>query len=534
MMKLSPPITKFQLRLFTSEPLRRLERRGIAMLIVLIALAVVTVSTTAFLNSRLSSPEVGENVAKAIEARAAAETGIELADKIINDPSVDWRALQVNGVLLNNYKFGGGRITIRVTDLQGNPPTATTQDILVTGDGESKGLVQSAVAEIRVPPSNPTVDVDLSEFAVFGSNNVVLDNGKITPWKLSPSYDLGKPIQIGTNNTASLAVKTYAGTKVSNGEYFVRSGASSSTLSDSSGSSAPLRRKTISESGAIPVPASQTPITTGLPKADMYNPTLTSGTHNILVSKEYGTVTLQNTADLIVVTPGTTFLVMGDLNLMNGGDIIVQAANVSVVVLGNVSIGQYSAIEVQNGASLRLFIGGNLDINQGVLGLPDTLVYDAGRDPTTGINFYQDPERVKVFKIAGSPSATWQIRGKSYAAATFYGPNASIDVDQHSAVFGNLVATNVKVRGGSKLFYDTQLDSGWGYTNPDSFVYDGTGNYDTNVTNSATNLDDSTYASLEDYVKNVSSMDAKHSGWKKSKKRMRRIGMKTKHDKDDD
>ncbi len=534
MMKLSPPITKFQLRLFTPGSLRRLERRGIAMLIVLIALAVVTVSTTAFLNSRLSAPEVGENVARAIEARAAAETGIELADKIINDPSVDWRTLQVNGVLLNNYNFGGGTITIRVTDLQGNPPTATTQDILVTAEGESNGLVQSAEAEIRVAPANPTVDVDLSEFAIFGDGTVIVDNSQITPWNLSPSYDVGKPIHIGTNSLSALAVKTYAGAKISNGEYFVRSGASSSTLSDSSGSSTPLRRKTISESGVIPVPASQTPITTGLPKAGAYNPTLSSGTINIPTSVEVGTVTIKNTADITVNTPNTTFLVTGDLKLMNGGDIIIQAANVSVVVLGNVSIGKYSSIEVQNGASLRLFIGGKLDINQGVLGLPDTLVFDVNRDPTTGISFYQDPERVKVFKIDGTASASWKIKGKSYAAATFYGPNASIDVDQQSAVFGNLVATDVKIRGGSKLFYDPQLDSGWGYTNPDSFVYDGMGNYDSNVTNNATDLDDSTYASLEDYVKNVSSKDAKHSKWKKSKKKLKKVGMKTKHDEDDD
>jgi len=517
----------------TDDGATRIIRRGIAMLLVLIALAVVTVSTTAFLNSRMNAPEVGKNVAKAIEARAAAETGIDLADKIINDPTVDWRTLQVNGVLLDNYDFGGGTITIRVTDLQGNPPDANTQDIILTSDGQAQGLIQSVEAEVHVPPSNPTVDVDLSEFAVFGSDTVVLDNGTITPWKLSPDYGTGKPVKIGTNSNASLAVKTYAGTKVANGEYFVRSGASSSTLSDTSGSSTPLRRKTISEANPIPVPASQTPITTGLPKSAIYTPILTSGTLNISTSKEYGTVTLKNTADLIVTTPGTTFLVTGDLNLINGGDIIISAANVNVVVLGNVAIGQYSTIEVQDGASLRLFVGGNLDINRGVLGLPDTLVYDANRHPAAGIAAYQDPERVKVFKIDGSPSATWKIRGKSYAAATLYGPNASIDVDQQSAVFGNLVATSVTIRGGSKLFYDPKLDSGWGYTNPDSFVYDGTGNYDTNVTSGATDLNDVTYASIINYVKTVSSHDGNHSGWKKSKKKYKKYGMKTKHDDDD-
>jgi len=387
-------------------------------------------------------------------------------------------------------------------------------------------------AEIHTPPANPTVDVDLSEFAMFGDSSVIIDNGQITPWNLSPDYAIGKPIHVGTNSLASLAVKTYAGTKISNGEYFVRSGASSFTLSDSSGSSTPLRRKTISESSMIPVPASQTPITTGLPKAGTYNPTLSSGTQTISTSLEYGKVVIKNTADIILNTPNTTFLATSDLQLQNGGDVIVQAPNVSIVVLGNVSIGQYSSIEVQSGASLRLFIGKNLDINQGVLGLPDTLVYDVNRDPTTGIATYQDPERVKVFKIAGTAASTWKIRGKSYADATFYGPNASIDVDQQSAVFGNLVATNVKVKGGSKLFYDPKLDSGWGYTNPDSFVYDGTGNYDTNVTTNAVDLDNSTYASIENYVKTVSSKDASHSKWKKSEKKMKKFGMKTKRDDD--
>jgi len=508
-------------------------RRGLAMLLVIVALAVVTVSTTAFMNARLNSPEVSENVARAIKARVAAETGVDLATKIIASGAVDWRTAHVNGVLLDNFDYGGGIITVKIADINGNPPDANTTDIVVSAEGLDEGMIQVAEADVEAPPANATVDVDLSEFAAFATTKLTVDSAIIKSWKLSPNDSLGKPVQIGTNNLLSGAIVTMNGARISAGRYYVRSGASALTLTDTSGSSYPPVRTVLSESDAIPIPASPTPNTTGLLVAGTYNPIISFGTITVSQSMEFGAVKIVDTAEIIIDTPGTTLLATGNLNLSNGGDVLVQA-DADIVVYGNLSIGHLSTIEVQNGASVRLFVGGNLTIDQGVLGMTDTLVFDDKRKPEDGITFYQDPARVKVYKLNGSAPANWIIRGKSYACALFYGLNSKIDLMGTSAVFGNMVANEIVLHDNSRLFYDPVLNCGMGYTNPDSFVFNGSGSYDTNITTSATDLDDSTITSIKNYVMTTSSLDAKHSNWKKMQKKLRKFGMKLKRDKDDD
>lgn len=499
------------------------------MLLVVVALAVVTVSTTAFMNARMNAPEVSANVARAIKARVAAETGIDLATKIIASGTVDWRTAHVNGVLLDNYNYGGGTVTVKIADINGNPPDANTTNVVLTAEGAVGGMIQVAEADLEAPPANAAVDLDLSEFAAFAASELIIDNARIESWKRSPDHSLGKPILLGTNSLLSGAIKTYPDARVSSGAYFVRNGASSLTLTDTSDSSYPPVRMVLPESAAVPVPASPTPNTTGLLIAGIYNPTSSSGSTIISQSKEFGTVKVTDTADIFIDTPGTTLLATGDLNIINGGDVYVQA-DADIVVRGNLTIGQWSTIEVRNGASVRIFVGGNITINEGVLGLPDTLSFDADREPRKGIDAYQDPARVRVYKLNGYAPPTWDILGRSYVCAMLYGADATINLRGESAVFGNMVADSITIREQSRLFYDPVLNAGLGYTNPDSFVYDGTGFYDTFITTNATNLDDSTISWIQNYVMTTSSLSVNHSNWKKIKKKLKKYGMKTKHD----
>ncbi len=514
-----------------SDPCR--SDRAFAMLLVIVALAVVTVSTAAFLASKLNAPDASDNVGRAVRARVAAETGVEIATAILESDTLDWRTQHINGVLLDNYNFGLGTVTVTVADLEGNPPTADTTDIILTAEGTAEGLVQITEVEVNAPRSNPEIQLDLGEFALFGTESIRIDNSTIKPWLHSPNAELRRPLRIGTNATTSSAVRLGAGTRAGTAKYYALSGASDFLLADASGMLNPPTRSDITEANPIPLPTSPTPDTSYDEAYPIYHPSIANGEWPLTETTAVaGNLTVSDFANVLMATPNISLLVNGDLNLLNGGDIKISAP-VNIVVNGNLNMTDYSAIELRDGGSVNLYINGDFDLSNGTIGLDETLTFPADHDPSAGIGYYQDPARFKIYQLPTSGSQNWTIDNKAYACATFYAPNVNLKVQTNSAVFGNVVADTILFESGSTLFYDSVLDSGWGYTNPASFIYTAMGDYDTNVTTAATDLEDSTLNDINTYVTEVSSKHESKKNWKKIRKRIRRHGLRHREASDD-
>lgn len=97
-------------------------RRGVALLLAMIAVIVAATLAYSYLASQGTSIGIARNIRDAAPARYLAETGLELASRYIEAHS-DWRTLQPNGVWALNQSYGSGTFTIRVedgTDLNGN------------------------------------------------------------------------------------------------------------------------------------------------------------------------------------------------------------------------------------------------------------------------------------------------------------------------------------------------------------------------------------------------------------------------------
>lgn len=107
-----------------------------------------------------------------------------------------------------------------------------------------------------------------------------------------------------------------------------------------------------------------------------------------------------------------------------------------VYYFSDISLGQGASITVTPGASVTLYVTGAIDLNQSSTindgGLPtDFIVYSSG----TALNFHQD----NIF----------------YGA--FFGPNASIQYDQTTQVFGSLVGYSINLDRYACFHYDRSL-----------------------------------------------------------------------------
>jgi len=90
-------------------------RRGVAMILVMIALVVGTVLAVSFLSQQTTATAVARNVSSHAEARAIAESALVLAVQRVRS-GTDWRNELSNGVWASNVAFSGGTYTVTGVD----------------------------------------------------------------------------------------------------------------------------------------------------------------------------------------------------------------------------------------------------------------------------------------------------------------------------------------------------------------------------------------------------------------------------------
>lgn len=464
----------------TTAALHQDDRCGIALMLVLISVGVVTVASLGFLAAREGSPQVGANAVLGARARAAAETGIDLAEAIMQCSNIDWRTSTTNGVLVQDFDYGGELVTITVTDLDGNPPTADTEYVAVTANGKSSKMVQGVTADVYTPIVRNAVSVDLSEFAAFGVDEISLNDGSIVRWKQSPRYHYGEPIRLGTNGIKGGSVSLSENSHVAEGKVYVAGTAAETIISDTSSNGVNLQRIDVTNDQALPVFLTPTIDVTGLPNATIWDVNISFGLWSLSQSKVFGSITVTDTAVLKCSVSGLIAHVLGNLKLDNGGTITV-GRSMTIVVDGDVTLNHGSSINVENGASLDLFIGGDLSVNNASsLGLA---AGDLGRCASAmeGLPTYSDPRRVRILKLRGTASKTWCIDNGSATRSLLYAPNAYVKLNHASFVTGSIMAQNIDIRGGSVLHYDHGLDQRLGYTNPQSHLFSAARTVDSRV-----------------------------------------------------
>jgi hypothetical protein len=441
-------------------------QRGIAMLLVLISLMMATVLATSYVSSRDNSASIGRNATAAASARWAAEAGMNFG-AVILQTEASWRTSHVSGRLVSNYALSGAFINIDLLDLETNqPPNSATSYVKMTVTATVDGMKQTAVALARVPPSTAsTVDVDLSEFAIFASDRLDMD-GKATlaRWPRAPLSVLGDRILVGSRAMTASTIALLSEAAALDTTVYASPGSSNLQISVATGQ--PPDRVVLPDPVPLPDPPDSGVASPGAALADV---TQNGGTlivnanarHNKLEVRSGGTRHLRGN---ITVTTDD------DLKVTDNAKLLIDG-NVKLVVFGDLELDKGS-IELRPGARLTAFVHGNsgtaMKMHDGYVGEQRA---DSTRD-ATGAAPYMDPERITFYTIAGAPPEDWRIEANSVFKGSIYAPNAAkLEIRDTSAVYGRVASTSIKLDNEASLFYDPALNEGVGFTELTSPLY---------------------------------------------------------------
>jgi len=510
-------------------PLGIVPRRGLAALITLVAVSVITVGSVAYLAARAAAPAASQQVADAAAARANADTGIELATAIMKLPSVDWRTKHTAGVLVQDYNYGGGTLTIKVAGPDGAPPTSTTENVTITATGTTNGVDQVAEAQVYAPVVDTRVDVDLSEFAIFGAAGITIADSTIQPWLAAPTSEMNLPIYLGTNSTSAAAVRLNAGARVCDAKFVSRGDASAALISDASGTSLRLTTYVATNNQSLPIPNSPTPSSTGYTATVPLAPSLTGGgTTTRMGTFRSSSVTMSNRSVLVIGgTPGG-YAVTGNVSLDTASRIEVTGT-ADIIILGNLSISNGAGIYLTPGASARVYVRGSITVDGGRLGIGKDYAALTDSELAQG-GVYADPSKFMLYSDPAGAATTWTFRNNSVVQACVYAPQNAVGFDTNARLFGNLVCNQAQFQGRSALLYDPALNVNRGYTNPQTVLYSALRVLNSTVTSLVTALDSTTVT----LVKSTANLTPINTSTREVRVRsIKRLGMKLALDSDD-
>ena len=427
------------------------QRRGVALMLVMIAILVVGGMAVAYFGSRDNSIAISANVSSASRARISTESGLDLAIAIL-ETNTDWRTNHENGVILQDYQLADSLITIIVIDSETElPPTETTFEVELTIESTVEGRTQVTQATATIIPNDDEFDVDYSEFAVFARNTISIgDAASVQNWVASPSYSQSA-LQIGTLATHPMAVQLDTVQSILNVKLHAYDTASS-MLSTTS-----LRRAEFHNQ--MPFYAPPAPPTGD--KELVLSSTKSFGSHKRNSrshdsKSNFRSFSFGQTSSETVVETGEYFI---DNLTLTGMRSIVIKGDVTITVKDDLDL-NYAAITLAEDATLAIHVGGELTITSSYIGNVDRTV-----------NSWMNPNRVKLF---GNGQDDWKITGNSVLKGELYAPNCEIELRGSSTVCGRIAGNDVNIGESARVLYDQSLDHG-GFAETDGILYNDNG-----------------------------------------------------------
>ncbi len=409
------------------------QRRGLAMMLVLLSVSMATILAVGYLTSRDNSIVIGQNIESAITARWAALSALETGVAIL-ETEVDWRTFDPQGILLSNYPLAGASIRLIVADLAtGQPPDAKTEHLLLVASATVNGVTQRATATAYVPtvPADATAAVDLAEFAVFGGKKILLtQNATITRWPTAALSTLGPRVRLGIQAIAAGSVELRDNAAAIDATVYHGPGASGALVINASGPAI----KQVGLLDQILMPAA--PLTNApYPDGKSSYPDLSSnGSVTVNTDSRWHHVALSTSAGLLTLRGDLTAVAEGNLDLSTGAGILIDG-NVELVVFGNATLDN-AFIELTDAATLTLYLGGDLTLTDSFIGEERP---DNARD-NTGYAPHINPLRIQIFSInayGGAGAGTGWAALYSGTTETLRGVHFPADATTGYAVGGN-------------------------------------------------------------------------------------------------
>ncbi|TVQ29961.1 MAG: hypothetical protein EA376_14355 [Phycisphaeraceae bacterium] len=449
-------------------------RRGVALLLVLIALGAAGAVTTFYLASRDNSGAIGENAERNARSEWAARSAAEFATASLQT-TVDWRSLIADDCLLaSNMEVSGGKATVVVTNLLGKVPGPADVDLLVTVVSRVDGVVSTAQRVVRVTPDvelEDAIDPLLNEFGLYALNNLTVNAGaSVGVWSASPAAIAGRFNKIGVGFTEGSGMNIGSPTAVSSSRLYVRNDASVG-LKDFTDNAAFIGGEELPVH--VPVAAARLPSGfDSLAVRSVIDRTISGGpSSTTLQPGMHEGLTVRSSA---VVTLDTGDYSFDDLEINSQGVLRINGP-VRVHVRSDMDVIDRGAIELADKDSFVIFfLSGDLEINDSGVGVARDIARDSSRS-VNSITEYETPARVLFLGLHEADDAasepTYHIRSDALVLGSFHAPTAEVRLSSRGALIGRATASSIDVRNNTVFLYDPTFDRNIGFTSKYSPLY---------------------------------------------------------------
>lgn len=454
-------------------------RRGVAMLLVVVALGVGVVLAGVAISSRQPATRIGAHAADDAAARWGAIGAAEFAAAALQSDAlcVEHAAAQ-GGQLIQSFPFEGGTASVHLSRLDGTPPQAGDRELLMTiraRVGEMTSTMTKQVSLAMPVPLEKAADTRLSEFAIFASSAAIIQDGALVD--VSPGAgedDTLTPVKIGGSFMMRSGIDVKSGAVLNNVAMYLDAAATSAADDCITADNFSWGERL---GYAIPTIRETTPpAVAGLPAVAVNLLAFTTGLlDQVLSPGNYSSLSCSNGTVVTIGTPGqTTVYKFSGISLSNSAVLRIQG-NVMAQVSGAFSVASNAAIELADGnSSVEFYVGRNTTLDNCAIGLPRVVARDNARS-RGDITDHPQADRVRISPLhtvsGGQATITMTIRGGALVVACIRAPQTNLMISGNSTLFGRATADRFTLETGSALLYDPRLDPRAGFTALDGPLY---------------------------------------------------------------
>ena len=457
-------------------------RRGVAMLLVLVAMVVAVILTSAAIVSRETSPEMGANATATVAASWSAESAANYAVGVLAE-GYDWTAaLGADGTFVDSMVVGDATVHVVLTDLEGNVPDSDDRDLYMIATATVGGVETMVRRMVTLgAPGDPIDSIDpmLGEFALFGTEELFVGpSATIGVWPLSPEAATRPEVKLGTSflQAGDLSV-SLDGAMGPVGMFADRNGdpgliSEMESMAASRSFQVPLPIPTL----AMGVPSA---VMAALPAGGDYQPS--NGSIVTMPCANYGQVQIQNSVQATI--DGTSPAVIRCDRLIVSDATVRIVGDVSIYVRDRIRVNSNGRIVLADAdASLKVYVCNEMDLDTG--GQVGVVQSDAGR-AASALETWVSPMQVQILEVSaadgGSGATTVTVQGGSMLLGNVHAPGSAVSVMTGGAVIGRATGAAMRVENSGTLLYCPTLDSRVGFTNESGPLYEADGSADPTV-----------------------------------------------------
>jgi hypothetical protein len=451
-------------------------RRGVAMLLVLIAVGTATVLSGSYLMSRRTAPAIGANAETSSNAKWAARSGANLTAAILETSLAVGDNIN-DDQIISGIAFGLGSADALITNLSGEALSSDDSRILVSsiGSAESIGAISQRVL-LRRPTNRLTqaLDPTLGEFAVYATERLRLQSGSyVAPWPDSARGPSLFVANIGVAFSSSGNLDVGSGGNLHGARLILDDDASGSlvALSNSSSFGGSLETGLQFPTASERVPADLAAIGTSGATVLTWN----SGTTYTATRPDYKNISVTLTCTFVFDEAVSPIYSVEDLTIDLVSTVQIKG-NVRILVRDDLSISNRGRIELADAdSSVEFFVIDDLEVDNAVIGLPHSVASNTSRSYTDLSGSY-DAGAIRICMIdrdgGGDMNQTVTLSSRSIVVADVHAPAATVNLTSNSVIVGRLTGGDIRMQNTSIVFYDHTLNPGAGFTDSFGPIYD--------------------------------------------------------------